>query len=563
MTEQGDSSFVRFVEPNSTWFRELSQMSGAIFFKFRLGEHWIVEYLSGDLPGLLGYEAAEYLENPALLRDLLFAEDRDKITFMDLPVGETQHVEVRWRHRDGHTVWTSVSYQKRESADGSIVVEGVATDVTELRQTQQARIALQEAAEADRTRLRAAMEAMLDPQFLLQPIRDEEGTIVDFEFIDANEAALRHVHTPREQFLGSRMLEVVPGQQDALLEQYINVLQTGEPFIADGVPYADEMQDGQDRLFDLRCLRAGDTLSLTIRDVTERVEAAEALAASQDRYRMLAQNATDMVYRTDLDGTIEWVSDGVTELLGYTPEEFVGMNAFDQIEPEDRVILDASTADSGPDTRRSLRLRAITRDGRTIWIDTLIQAITDENGEVTGFVGGIRDVDAEVEALQELDRRARTDQLTQIPSRGEGIRQLDALLSAGETAAVAFCDLDNFKHINDTYGHAAGDAVLVEAAHRARESVRSDDLVARFGGDEIMLVMRGVSSADLARTIAEKVRSAVAQPVDTPAGDVTPTISIGVAVARPGDSADTVIAQADAAMYNAKSRGRDRVEVQV
>lgn len=561
MSATDGESFGRFAEPNAAWFRELSLMTGSIFFKFGLADGWKLEYLSGDLGAMLGHSAPQYLDDPGLLREFLHPEDVGVMSFDDVPMDQTRQAEIRFTHGDGHTVWIQISCRKLRSDDGEIIVEGVAQDVTALRRTEHALRESEEAAQADRARLRAAMDAMLDPQFALQAVRDDAGKIVDFIYVDANDAGVRHDQRAREELIGSRLLDLVPGHKDGLLQRYAQVIDTGEPLILDGIPYADEMQGGQERLFDMRAVKVGEILNLTIRDVTERVEAAEALAASQARYRMLAQHATDMVYRADVEGTIEWVSDGVTNVLGYTPEEFVGMNALDQLVPDDRVLLDAAMTDTSPDARRSMRLRVRTRDGSIRWIDALIQPIANDMGDVTGFVGGIRDVDAEVQALQNLDQRARTDVLTGMPNRAEGVAQLDALLAGGESVSLAFCDVDNFKQINDTYGHAAGDRVLIDATARARASVRSDDVVVRFGGDEIMLVLRGVADPDTASDIAEKVRAAIAEPVVTPAGEVTPTVSIGVVTAQPGENAETVINRADQAMYRAKGAGRDRVAV--
>jgi diguanylate cyclase (GGDEF)-like protein len=181
-----------------------------------------------------------------------------------------------------------------------------------------------------------------------------------------------------------------------------------------------------------------------------------------------------------------------------------------------------------------------------------------------GIVATSRIVDAEVAAEQQLEHRARTDELTELLNRKEVLSRIETLGAqsrrSGHELAVLFCDLDRFKEINDRHGHAAGDEVLRVTADRLRSILRtSDDLAARIGGDELLVVLHGVQDMDNAVAIAEKLRTAAAQPVSTPAGPVTATLSIGVTLARPDETTDTLVARADSAMYRAKHSGRNRI----
>ena len=204
-----------------------------------------------------------------------------------------------------------------------------------------------------------------------------------------------------------------------------------------------------------------------------------------------------------------------------------------------------------------------TKDGGTRWIETTIHPVYDDDGQPVGFVGGWRDVQAEVEAEQELDSRARTDELTGLANRREVIAQLTRLLAPDNPRrrrlAVAFCDLDGFKSVNDARGHAVGDALLQAVAVRVRDCVRAGDTVARVGGDEILLVLDGVPDLAAATLVSEKVREALGVPVMI-AGEAVPvTVSIGVTMADIHDDVDGLIARADRAMYEAKQAGRNRV----
>jgi diguanylate cyclase (GGDEF)-like protein len=129
----------------------------------------------------------------------------------------------------------------------------------------------------------------------------------------------------------------------------------------------------------------------------------------------------------------------------------------------------------------------------------------------------------------------------------------------GAQTAVLFCDIDLFKDINDTHGHAAGDEVLRAVAERITQTVRKDDIVARIGGDELLVLLTGVHSLEEANVIAEKIRARSEEPITAGALRLTTSLSIGVTLARHDESTDDLVARADTAMYEAKELGRNRV----
>lgn len=155
----------------------------------------------------------------------------------------------------------------------------------------------------------------------------------------------------------------------------------------------------------------------------------------------------------------------------------------------------------------------------------------------------------------DLDHQARFDSLSGLMNRKEILQRISTITGrgrrTGEETATLFCDIDNFKDINDTYGHAAGDEVLRTISERAAATIRQDDVAARIGGDEILIVLTGVH--DLAQTtaIAEKIRAAVSTSIGLDRARVTPTLSIGATLALLDESTDS-------AMYEAKKAGRNR-----
>jgi diguanylate cyclase (GGDEF)-like protein len=173
----------------------------------------------------------------------------------------------------------------------------------------------------------------------------------------------------------------------------------------------------------------------------------------------------------------------------------------------------------------------------------------------------LRILDAESLAERGLERRARTDELTRLLNRKELMDRLGSLLKHGERdLAVLLCDIDRFKTVNDTHGHAAGDAVLRAIGDRIRGCLRThDDLGARIGGDELVVVLRGVHQLGEATQAAERLRHSAAEPILFEGSTIAVTLSIGVTLALPHEGLDPLLARADDAMYQAKELGQNRV----
>jgi diguanylate cyclase (GGDEF)-like protein/PAS domain S-box-containing protein len=410
---------------------------------------------------------------------------------------------------------------------------------------------------------RAILDSLLDPHLILAPRRDASGKITDFSVVEANTAAADYYHVDRETMLGRRLLEFLPADNaGGLLAMVRDAHESGEPLVVNNYAFALEIY-GQERRFDIRAVRIDDEIVWTWRDVTERHLAAKRLAASEERYRLLAENSSDVVTRVRR-GTIQWISPSVSPTFGYSVEECIGRLATDFLEEDDHTICQGHMRQL--EAGQHVRARKIVRskDGTRHWVETHASPYLDANGRMDGFVATSRIVDAQVTTEQQLEHSARTDELTELLNRKEVLSRIETLgeesRRAGQELAVLFCDLDHFKEINDIHGHAAGDEVLRATAMRLREILRtSDDLGARIGGDELLVVLHGVRGMEDAVAIAEKLRTAATQPITTPSGPVSTTLSIGVTLKRPEESTDALVARADSAMYRAKQTGRNRV----
>ncbi len=287
------------------------------------------------------------------------------------------------------------------------------------------------------------------------------------------------------------------------------------------------------------------------------------LAAAEERFQLLAENSSDIVIRVGREERVRWVSPAVTPVLGWLPDEWVGRSIFELFSAgeDGEEVLRQSHRSTGSGKSTVVRSRMPAKGGEDHWVEVHAGPWRTADQKSDGMVVSLRVVDAEEHARQILERQACTDELTSLFNRREALVRMHSLNSrSGESVAVLWCDVDWFKQVNDTHGHATGDAVLQQLADRIRKSLRtSDDLAARMGGDELMVVLHGVRTLQDACDVAEKIRLCAAEPIPTAVGPVSVTLSIGVTVARPFEPADAVIARADTAMYRAKQSGRNRV----
>jgi diguanylate cyclase (GGDEF)-like protein len=200
------------------------------------------------------------------------------------------------------------------------------------------------------------------------------------------------------------------------------------------------------------------------------------------------------------------------------------------------------------------------KDGSILDVSVTISPIFDGGGEVVGVSTIARDITRQKRVQELLAHRALHDALTNLPNRVLLRDRIEGALARAERhgsgIAVFFLDLDGFKVLNDTHGHAAGDEILRALADRLREAVRADDTVARFGGDEFVIVCHDVPNEERATMIAHRVAAAIAVPVSLHEQDVVLRASIGVVLGRPGAVPDALVQDADTAMYQAKHNTR-------
>ena len=263
---------------------------------------------------------------------------------------------------------------------------------------------------------------------------------------------------------------------------------------------------------------------------------------------------------------IRYVNPAFVRVTGYTAGEALGRNCR-FLQGEDRDQPDLEVLHKALKEEREVRvtLRNYRKDGSRFWNELSVSPMRDAGGRVTHFVGEMVDVTTRREAEEQLQHQATHDPLTGLPNRNLLTDRLMQAISHAQRyqrmIAVAFLDLDKFKHINDTLGHDAGDQLLKIVADRLSGCVRDSDTVARLGGDEFVLVLDDQANEGITCHAMQRVLSSIAQPMEIAGREMTITCSIGFAIyPQDGRDAETLIRNADTAMYRAKELGRDNFQ---
>jgi len=293
---------------------------------------------------------------------------------------------------------------------------------------------------------------------------------------------------------------------------------------------------------------------------------------TEPEVRTLLDQLPAILYISEVgvEGRWLYVSAGVQAILGFSPTEWVddpGLWAR-QMHPDDRARMFARE-ESLAETSAPDEYRLLDRDGTTVWVRDEAALVTDAQGRLR-WHGVIFDITDRKLAEAELERRAEViryqvvhDPLTSLPNRALfQDRLVQALARPGAQVAVVLLDIDNFKLVNDSLGHSAGDELLMKIAPRLQTALRPGDTIARFGGDEFVVLLEQIPDERSAARVAERIVAAFELPFQLTAGEHFAKASLGIAIAgAEGSEPASLIRDADAAMYQAKARGRACFEI--
>ncbi|MDY7090468.1 MAG: bifunctional diguanylate cyclase/phosphodiesterase [Actinomycetota bacterium] len=284
-----------------------------------------------------------------------------------------------------------------------------------------------------------------------------------------------------------------------------------------------------------------------------------ALQASENSLRLITDSISDLIAVVDDSGRFVYASPSYERELALPPGRLLGTPVSSLAHPSDQAAVAAALA--GPAHHPTIEYRLLTGDDRWVWVESALRPVVTDNTVVLSS----RVIDRRRRLEDELRRRATHDPLTGLANRALTAERLNAALArtdAADHVGLLFCDLDKFKDVNDRLGHEAGDQLLVQAADRLRGCMREGDLLARFGGDEFVILLDGVADLDGVLGVGDRVVAAMEVPFTLLDERVEISASVGgvLGVRGQADPA-TMLRDADAAMYAAKHAGRGRAEV--
>lgn len=395
---------------------------------------------------------------------------------------------------------------------------------------------------------------------------DPEGTV---RF--ANTAMVRLLGMEPDDLVDTQILDIVhPDDHDALTELVVRLLE--HPAEPCAFEFRARHADGSYRWIDgwlQNLLDHPDVGGLlgNGRDVTDRHHAQAALASSEERFRSLASSSPSAIFELDGAGSLLFANDRWRDVTGRNVADTADI--FGVLLPSDGERLRRMWAAGASRTGLDENVRVVRPDGAVRWVELRTRPVADADADSDAssitHVGSLHDVTEIRRAHADLEHLAMHDPLTDLPNRAKLLDRLESavreIAESDDLLALLFVDLDRFKVVNDSLGHHAGDQVLIAVAERLVDLVRPTDLVARFGGDEFVVLCESIVDADQIVALADRIRREVAGGVDLDGERVHVSVSVGVVIGDLDSSPEALLRDADAAMYAAKSGGRDRALV--
>jgi diguanylate cyclase (GGDEF)-like protein/PAS domain S-box-containing protein len=469
--------------------------------------------------------------------------------------GTPYDAELRLFTARGRSVWVRTIGEPVRGPLGAITgLQGAFQDVSDRRRAEQqaARMAEQ---------LSATLESITDAFYTLDR---------DWRFTYLNREAERLFKRPRDQLLGKVLWE-----EFSALKGQIGYCEFHRAVRENCTVVFEEYYAPYQTLSEVRAYPSAEGLTVYFRDVTEARKTEESLRISEERFRTIARATTDVVWDWDLEDDTLWTSDSIEPVFGYAAVDFSGpIRAWAEHiheEERERVVNHIRSAIEGGDDQWMDEYRFLRKDGSVAFVLDRGYIIRDAGGRARRMIGAMVDLTERRQAERRIEYLAYYDALSQLPNRQllmDRLQQaLDNCAQHRCTNALFFIDLDNFKSLNDTLGHAVGDQLLKQVAQRLRGCVNHHDTVSRFGGDEYVVLLSNMS-ADVeqacaqARAVGERMLTTLRQPYQLDQYCHHSTASIGIVLfSDAGNDIGELLKRADMAMYEAKGSGRNTLRL--
>jgi diguanylate cyclase (GGDEF)-like protein/PAS domain S-box-containing protein len=538
-------------------YRALVERVPAVVYVQEIGSPDSAMYMSPRIEALTGYTLEECRDQDLRWR-MVHPEDRERMHSEDERTGEPGEVfasEYRVLHRDGRTVWVrNESVLVEEEEGGSRYWQGFMLDITERRQVE---AALRESEQ----RFRKSFDDAATGMALV-------GT--DGRFLQANRSLCEILGYPEEELLNRTFQDITyPDDLEKDLDNLGRLLAGEIRTHQIEKRYIHKEGHVVWALLSVSMMHneEGEPLYFVsqIQDITDRKRAEEALKEAEERYRTLVERipAVTYVQQATASRAVTYVSPQMKDLLGYEPEECTSNpdHWLKIVHPEDRERVraqDRRVNETGEPF--SMEYRQFAKDGRVVWVRDEATLVRDGQGKASYWLGVQTDVTERKVLEERLEHRALHDSLTGLPNRQLFLDRLGQALRRTtrqhNRVAVLFMDLDEFKVVNDSLGHEVGDLLLTVVAQRLRRCLRPEDTLARFGGDEFVVLIEAVDDPAEAVQVAERITGELRRPFILEGRELYAAASIGLSMghARTHDP-DALLREADTAMYRVKGEG--------
>ncbi|EME69351.1 signal transduction protein [Paramagnetospirillum caucaseum] len=500
-----------------------------------------IAWISPNAAAVFGYSVAELIGTDAARLYIRPDERLEVVERIRHARGRAARAEIEMRRKDGAAIWVAIYACAHYNSDGRFAgINGAIRDITEVWQT---RKTLQDSEDRFRRLSDVATEAIC----------------IHFQgkIIDMNKAFETLFAYPREELLTMWAWDVID-PRDIPLAKSMVAQQYEAPYEVRGV-----RKDGSVfpmEIYSKHSWMGANSVRVTsIRDLTQSKKA----EASVRLLSQAVEQSPVAVAVVGCDGVVQYVNSAHAGITGHPSAEVVGRNLALLYPGKAKAALEEfwQALLAQGEWRGEVQVKR--QDGARQWQQVYGSKVATPGEDTTHYLLQIEDISIRKDQERKLQHQALFDGLTDLPNRVQALdrlgQQIDQARDRGRKVALLFVDLDEFKAINDSLGHEYGDELLVLASERLRQAAGSAGVVARFGGDEFLVIMGDMEDADAARTVASGIVESFAQPFTISRRELIATASIGLAIyPEDGRTQQTLLRNADIAMYQAKLAGRNR-----